>query len=78
MSESPEETSRPLAIGIVRGEPSASDLAAVTAVLEAAVEEAADENARLAVTGPSAWQRSQRSVRTPVHPAHGAWRSFAG
>ncbi|MCS5716648.1 acyl-CoA carboxylase subunit epsilon [Herbiconiux sp. CPCC 205763] len=54
------------------------ELAAVTAVVESAV---ADELAELhddVQIGPSAWQRSQRSMRSPVHPGPSAWRSFSG
>ena len=51
----------------------AEDAAAVTAVLSAALEELAGEQRRAQSAGPSAWQRSQRTVRTPL--VRGAWRT---
>ncbi len=54
------------------------EVAAVTAVLQAALEElAASEGANAART-VSAWERSQKSVRTPLTPGPGKWRSFEG
>ncbi|KRC52208.1 hypothetical protein ASE16_03975 [Leifsonia sp. Root227] len=55
------------------------EVAAVTAVLTAAMAEAeaAARDAR-PETGPDAWARSQRSLRTPLTPGVGAWRSFTG
>ncbi|GAB3585127.1 hypothetical protein GCM10027406_32820 [Leifsonia lichenia] len=55
------------------------EVAAVTAVLTAALAEAeaAARDARPA-TGPDAWARSQRALRTPLAPGVGAWRSFNG
>lgn len=52
--------------------------AAVIAVLSALIRE---ESAPMGTTprrGPSAWERSQRALRTPLQPGHGAWRSFTG
>jgi hypothetical protein len=56
---------------------SASELAAVTAVLEAAVEEEFEELHSAVTTAPSAWERSQRQLRGELRPAAGAWRSFS-
>jgi hypothetical protein len=55
------------------------EVAAVTAVLTAAMAEAeaAARDAR-PEAGPDAWARSQRSLRTPLTPGVGAWRSFTG
>ena len=55
------------------------EVAAVTAVLTAAMAEAeaAARDAR-PETGPDAWTRSQRVMRTPLTPGVGAWRSFTG
>ena len=55
---------------------SESDIAAVTAVLSAAVAEQSTRQDPRADAGPSAWQRSQRNLRSPLHPGQGAWRSF--
>ncbi len=51
----------------------AAEVAAVTAVLTAALDELAAQGAteEPAIT---AWQRSQRPMRAPIHPAPGAWR----
>ena len=55
---------------------SAAEIAAVTAVIGAAVEEELAELQDDVRIGPSAWERSQRSLRTPLHPHAGAWRGF--
>jgi uncharacterized protein (DUF1800 family) len=64
-------------IHVVAGNPDAAELAAVTAVLAGVLEELAADQGRRELTGPSAWQRSQRSVRSPIHPGPGSWRSFS-
>jgi hypothetical protein len=56
----------------------ADDVAAVTAVLRGALDELAsgiDLEAGIAV---SAWQRSQRPIRSTVDRGPGAWRGFSG
>jgi hypothetical protein len=56
----------------------AEEVAAVSAVLTAALQQLA---ADLEVSGGprvSAWQRSTRSVRGTLSPGPGAWRSFSG
>ena len=60
-------------IRITGGNASDEEIAAVTAVLGAALEELAGDHRRQRLT-PSAWERSQRSVRTPLSP--GAWNTF--
>jgi hypothetical protein len=60
---------------ILGGNPDAEEIAAVSAVLGAALEELAGEHRRQQSAGPSAWQRSQRAVRTPL--VRGAWRDAA-
>jgi hypothetical protein len=57
---------------------SPEELAAVTAVVEAAVAEELAELHDDVQIGPSAWERSQRSMRGPIHPGASAWRSFSG
>ncbi len=57
---------------------SAEEIAAVTAVVDAAVESELDELHSGVHIEPSAWERSQRSLREPLHPGAGAWRSFSG
>jgi collagenase-like PrtC family protease len=58
---------------IVGGSPSSEEVAAVTAVLTAALDAVAGERLR-EQQGQTAWQRSQRSIRTPLTP--GAWTTF--
>ena len=62
---------------IVAGDPSAAEVAAVTAVLGAALEELASDHERDAASGPTAWQRSQRAIRTPIVRGHDTWRGFS-
>ena len=56
---------------------SPDELAAVVAVVEAAVEEELDELHSGVRINPSAWERSQRTVRAPLHPGAGRWRGFS-
>jgi hypothetical protein len=65
----------PVDLRILRGNPTDDELAAVSAVLTAALDELAGEHRRRQQSGPSAWQRSQRGVRAPLVP--GSWTSFA-
>ncbi|MEP6477950.1 MAG: acyl-CoA carboxylase subunit epsilon [Rhodoglobus sp.] len=62
--------------GVVAGNPTPVELAAVAAVLSRALEELAADDASRADVQPSAWERSKRSVRSPLHPYAGAWRGF--
>jgi hypothetical protein len=63
----------PADIRFLGGNPTAEEIAAVSAVLSAALEELAGEQRRQQSSGPSAWQRSQRTVRVPL--SRGDWRS---
>ncbi len=65
-------------IAIVAGNPSPTEVAALTAVLSGVLEELAGEQSRAESTGPSAWQRGQRPIRLPIRPGAGAWRGFSG
>jgi Acyl-CoA carboxylase epsilon subunit len=65
-------------IDILSGNPEPTDMAAVTAVLGGVLEELAAEQGRREQATTSAWERSQRTVRAPLHPQTGAWRSFSG
>jgi hypothetical protein len=65
--------SDPNDIRILSGNPEPEEIAAVTAVLSAALDELGGEQRRRQNGGPSAWQRSQRGVRSPL--VRGAWRS---
>ncbi len=66
-------TTEPGDVRIVSGNPDPDEIAAVTAVLSAALDELSGEHRRRQNGGPSAWQRSQRAVRSPL--VRGAWRS---
>ena len=57
---------------------SAEEVAAVTAVLTAALREQAAQRGPATDAGPSAWQRSQRHLRTPLVRGPAAWRSWNG
>ena len=65
-------------IQIIGGSPTAEEVAAVTAVLQASLAELAAEQALLDTDSTTAWQRSQRQLRAPLHNARGSWRSSAG
>ena len=68
----------PPALSIVSGNPTASEIAAVTAVIVSLLEEIEDEAQLDAARRMSPWQRSQRAVRAPLTPGYGAWRNFTG
>ena len=58
---------------VLSGNPTATELAAVTAVLTAMVEQA--DGRRMPVAAPSrnAWALSQRMLRRAIVPGNGAW-----
>jgi len=59
-------------IRIASGSPSDVEVAAVTAVVAAALEQLADADRRREVPAPSAWERTRRGLRRPLR--HGDWR----
>ncbi len=61
-------------IRITGGHPSDDEIAAVTAVLTVALDELAGDHRRRQRLTPTAWERSQRGVRTPLTP--GTWNTF--
>ncbi len=61
-------------IRILGGKATTEEIAAVTAVLTGALDDLAGASRRSNETGRSAWQVSQRAVRTPL--PHGTWRNF--
>jgi hypothetical protein len=63
---------------VVGGNPSASEIAAVTAVVTNVLDELAAERGRRATVDVSAWQRSARPVREPIVRGLDAWRGFSG
>jgi hypothetical protein len=66
------------AFSIVGGDPTDAEVAAVTAVLGAALEEIAAGRELETGRGTTAWQRSQRPIRRPIVRSHDAWRGFSG
>ncbi|RKR73215.1 acyl-CoA carboxylase epsilon subunit [Frondihabitans australicus] len=67
------------AIRVVSGDPSAEELAAVTAVLAALVaEEAARAAAVVTPHVQSAWSESRRALRQPITPGPGQWGRHHG
>lgn len=54
------------------------DIAAVTAVLTAALDELAGGLEPHGGSTLSGWRRSQRPIRAAIAPASGQWRSFTG
>jgi hypothetical protein len=63
-------------IRIVSGNPDDHEMAALTAVLAAVLEEFAVERGRREPAGPSAGQRTQRTLRGPLHAGPGQWNGF--
>ena len=64
-------------IRVVSPSATPEDIAAVTVVVSQALAELADVLGAENGPGVSAWQRSQRQLRTPLTPGAGAWRSFS-
>jgi hypothetical protein len=63
---------------IVSKNASEQDVAAVTAVLRGALAEHAAGLELQSGSGMSAWERSQRPIRSPLTPHAGSWRGFSG
>lgn len=64
-------------IRVVRGNPTADELAAVVSVLEAMSAEMEGTRAKAAEKSASAWVTNQRPIRTPILPGITHWRSFS-
>jgi hypothetical protein len=62
---------------VVAGSPGPAELAAVTAVLGALLEQLGDERAQVGRSAPNAWERSQRPIRGTLATGPGAWRGFS-
>ena len=65
-------------IRIVAGSPTVEEIAAITAVLHATLDELAMNEATRAESSTTAWQRDQRGLRAALVPGNGAWRGFSG
>ncbi len=59
-------------VRVVKGSPTPEELAAVLAVLGA---QSGGPTANQPTTGPTGWSAYWRSVRAPLVPGPGAWRS---
>ncbi|MBH0008721.1 acyl-CoA carboxylase subunit epsilon [Salinibacterium sp. UTAS2018] len=67
----------PADIRIVSRNVTPEEAAAVTAVVRAALLESAELAGADDVAPVSAWARSQRPIREPLHPGPGAWNASA-
>ncbi|MCU1404895.1 MAG: acyl-CoA carboxylase subunit epsilon [Glaciihabitans sp.] len=65
-------------ISIVAGNPNAVEVAAVTAVLAAVLEELRGVADVPVPASRSMWERGSSSLRQPIRPGAGAWRAFSG
>lgn len=63
-------------IRVVRGNPTAEELAAVISVIETMAAELEGTREQTAEKAASAWRLSQRPIRTPILPGMTHWRSF--
>lgn len=63
---------------VISGNPTPAELAAVTAILSAAIEEAKTTGRRTEERGLNAWQLAQRPIRASLNRGVGTWRSFSG
>jgi hypothetical protein len=52
----------------------AEEVAAVTAVLQGALSDAAESGHDEPPAETNGWQKSRRDLRTPMHPGPGEWR----
>ncbi len=66
------ETPATPSIRITSGNPGPEEIAALTAVLTAALDQLAGESRREGQDAPDAWGRSRRALRTPL--PRGDWR----
>lgn len=66
------ETPPVVSIRVTSGNPDAEEIAALTAVLTAALDQIAGEARREGDTAPDAWSRSRHALRTPL--PRGDWR----
>jgi hypothetical protein len=69
----PDSGIRVLSTGV-----SAEEVAAVTVVVEAAVAAEFEQLHDAPAIAPSAWSRSQRGLRSELHPGRHEWRAFGG
>ncbi|GAA2242502.1 hypothetical protein N1031_14515 [Herbiconiux moechotypicola] len=78
MDTSTDDPADTPAIRVLTRSVTAEELAAVTAVVQAAVGDELDSLQHEVRIGPSAWDRSSRALRAPLRPGPDAWRGFSG
>ncbi|MBB5632693.1 hypothetical protein BKA04_000916 [Cryobacterium mesophilum] len=64
-------------IRVVRGNPTADELAAVVSVIKAMTAELEGTRAQSEARAASGWRLSQRPIRTPIIPGITRWRGFS-
>jgi hypothetical protein len=74
VTESAPRNADPIEFTITTPNLDAEEIAAVTAVLQAAVASAADSSPDVPVPAATGWEKSRRDLRTPIHPGAGEWR----
>jgi hypothetical protein len=67
-------TSSPIEFTITTPNLAVEEIAAVTAVLQAALADATGSSPETVSTPATGWQKSRRDLRTPIHPGPGEWR----
>lgn len=72
------EIADPLGLRVISGDPTAQELAAVTAVISGVVEEIADARELAAPVAGSQWTSRSAALRQPLAAGRGAWNSFHG
>jgi hypothetical protein len=76
VSDIPTEPQQPL-LRVVRGEPTAEELAALVAVVAARATSAAAEQTARRTAPRSRWNDPARLTRPPILPGPGGWRASA-
>jgi hypothetical protein len=71
-----EHAEQAIDLRVVAGKPTDDELAAVTAVLHAAVQEHSADAAPLRVPNGRHWQRASGLLRSEVRAGPGEWRAF--
>ncbi len=62
-------------VKVVRGNPTATELAAAIAVVELAVAEAAAQSRAKRATPKSTWNRNSVNLRGGINPGFGQWKT---
>jgi hypothetical protein len=76
-SATSSETDLQQSLKVVRGNPSAEELAVVIALLQQAATEEASLGHRVKAQPKSMWHKNQDMLRTPIVPGHLQWQASA-